>query len=915
MNATELTDIVANLVPHTLTGEQTCARLMSAVTGLSAKEARRRLGIFGPNSLPQAKPPGVSRIIARQFLSPLIYILLIAAALSMFIGEWIDALFIFGVLLVNAGIGASQEYQAQKSAQSLEKLVSLDAVSVRDGVPEKLKAVDLVPGDIVLIESGNKVPADIRLLQENELLVDESLLTGESEPDSKDADFLADEHIPVADRLNMLFGGTLVLRGRGRGIVVSTGGHTELGRIVSDVQMAERAVPPLMQRMKKFTAWVGAVYVVVITFIGLVAWLQGEALLGILLIAVALAVAAIPEGLPVAITVSLAVGMSRMARNNVITRRLVAAETLGSCTLIASDKTGTLTVNRLTARYLQFPGESPWMVTGEGSDMDGKIQVPEQEIIGRTALARIGRLARAAVFCNEGSVLRQQGEWIQRGDSVDVALLVLAWKAGQSQDQLIRNNPMRANIPFESERRYSASLNKLQQGGVQVSVKGALENILPMCSTMLVAGEEKAILPREIISQAEELGSAGYRVLAFADKRLDNGADDFSEKQLKDLCFIGIVGMIDPPRPEAKQAIEECRRAGVSVVMVTGDHPITAQAIARQIGLADELSSVVSGSELTAAKADSEEKFNEKVLGGTIFARIDPHQKLEIVQTLTAAGQFVAVTGDGANDAPALRVAHVGVAMGKSGTDVARESSEIIITDDNFASLVAGIREGRIAYANVRKVIFLLISTGAVEIVAFVLSLFAGLPVPLTAVQLLWLNLVTEGIQDVALAFEPGEGDEMKKPPRPPDQPIFDRLMIERVVISALTMGTLAFIVFWYQYSVLGASIEASRNIALLFLVMFENIQVFNSRSETVSIIRQPFFNNKLLLTGTVAAQAIHILAMYTPGLSSLLDVQPVSLDQWSLLMATAFSMLLMMELHKGWWAYRHRSARDPFRT
>jgi magnesium-transporting ATPase (P-type) len=422
---------------------------------------------------------------------------------------------------------------------------------------------------------------------------------------------------------------------------------------------------------------------------------------------------------------------------------------------------------------------------------------------------------------------------------------------------------------------------------------------------MLGPDGEQPLDVEAISRQVDELAASGYRILALADKRVTEVGESLSETDLQEMCFIGLVGLIDPPRPEAKQAIEQCRQAGVAVVMITGDHPITALAIAQQLGLAQQQSSVVTGSDLVNASQQSPDRFRDLVLRSSIFARIDPHQKLEIVHALRDAGHFVAVTGDGANDAPALRAAHVGVAMGQHGTDIARESSELIITDDNFASLVAGIREGRIAYANVRKVIFLLISTGAVEIVAFILSLLAGLPLPLTAIQLLWLNLVTEGIQDVALAFEPGEGNEMNKPPRPPNQPIFDRLMIERVVISALTMGALAFVVFWYQYSILGVSLESSRNIALLFLVMFENIQVFNSRSETESILKQPFFSNRLLLIGTFAAQAIHIAALYTPGLSDLLDVQPVSLNEWLLLMVTALSLLVMMELHKWWWARR----------
>lgn len=902
------------LQPHTRAATDVCERLQTRDEGLDPATAGQRLQQYGPNRLPRAAGAGLPLIFARQFANPLIYILLLATLLSVFIGEWADAIFILAVLLLNAIIGAVQEYQAQRSAEALEQLVSLEAVAVRDGIPELIRADELVPGDVVLLESGNKVPADLRLLQEHELDLDESLFTGESLSKPKDAEATLPTDTPVADRSNMVFGGTLVLRGRGRGVVTATGEDTELGKIATDVHSAERAVPPLMRRMKTFTTWVGIVYLLLVSIIGFAAWMQGQPFVGILLIAVALAVAAIPEGLPVAITVALAVGMSRMAKVGVIIRRLVAAETLGSCTLIAADKTGTLTVNRLTASTVKLPTMDVIPVSGEGDDVSGSIAMPDDETGTRVDQA-MTRLGRAAVFANEGNMVHQRGRWQFQGDTVDIALLILAWKAKVAQEQTLRDNPVMASIPFESEQMYSASLNRVHQlsgSGAQVSVKGAVERVLPMCSTMLDAnGDQVPVDADQLSAQAESLAQAGYRVLALADKMREDTPGTLDARDLSGMCFLGLVGMIDPPRPEARQAIAECRQAGLSVVMITGDHPTTAKAIARKLDLVDDNGRAITGQALRQAEAESPEAFRQAVLGATIFARIEPHQKLQVVNELQAAGHYVAVTGDGANDAPALRVSHVGVAMGQRGTDVARESAEIIITDDNFASLVAGIREGRIAYSNVRKVIFLLISTGAVEIVAFILAMIAGLPLPLTAIQLLWLNLVTEGIQHVGLAFEPGEGNEMRRPPRPPSQPIFDRLMIERVVISALTMGTLAFMVFWYQYSVLQNSLEASRNIALLFLVMFENVQVFNSRSETTSITRQPFFNNRLLLAGTFAAQAIHIIALYTPGLSDLLDAAPVSLNQWLLLMATAMSMILMMELHKWWWTRRHPPARQ----
>lgn len=889
---------------HTLPIADCCRLLHTDTGGLNSAEVSRRLHLFGPNILPRGRMPGLFIIFLRQFINPLIYILLFAAGISLALKEWTDAGFIVFVLMLNAVIGAVQEFQAQRSAQALERLVPLDAHVIRDGIAVQLPSEELVPGDVVLVESGNKVPADLRLLDDNDLEVDESLLTGESLPDKKESTQMLPDDVPVADRLNMMFAGTLVLRGRGRGVVVATGEDTELGKIALDVQLGERASPPLIQRMQRFTRWIGIAYVLVVGLLGLMAWIQGEEILGILMVAIALAVAAIPEGLPVAVTVALAVGMSRMAKHNVIVRRLVAAETLGSCTLIAADKTGTLTVNELTVSLLQFPLEQPWRVTGGGVVPEGVVQVPGDALAGSEEL--LDRLARIGVLCNEGNLSFNKKEWVPRGDPVDVAMLTMGRKIGVRQEQLLQLHPRTARIPFESERMYAVTVNRLD-GRYQFSVKGAVERVLSMCSRMAGRNGDNEIDKAMIMQQAHSLAEQGYRVLALADDLRDTG-DEIDEGDLNNLCFVGLVGMTDPPRAEAKQAIAECQQAGVSVVMITGDHPVTAQSIAVDLGLARPGEPVITGQDIYRAEEQSEQVLKRLVSGSHVFARIEPHQKLMLVNLFSDAGHFVAVTGDGANDAPALRSAHVGVAMGKRGTDVARESSELILTDDNFSSIVAGIREGRIAFANVRKVIFLLISTGAVEIVTFTLALAAGLPLPLTAVQLLWLNVVSEGIQDVALAFEPGEGNEMKKPPRPPNQPIFDRLMVERVLISALTMGTLACGIFWYQYSVLGESLETSRNVTLMFLVMFENIQVLNSRSETLSLFSQPFFRNPLLLIGTFAAQAVHILAMYTPGISDLLDIQPVSVRLWALLMVSALSMLLMMELHKAWWRYRHQA-------
>lgn len=882
---------------HARTVDELVDELGTSAHGLTRDEARQRLQRYGSNTLPRVKPPSPLSIFWRQFLSPLIYVLLAAALVSLLIREWSDAVFIFAVLLVNALIGAYQEYSAQQAALALQQLVTFTTRVQRDGDAYEIDARELVPGDIVLLESGSKVPADLRLWDSHELEVDESLLTGESLPVAKGAGAVVAEDSALGDRVNMAFAGTLVTRGRARGIVVATGLGTELGRIAAAVLTGAAAKPPLLVRMQRFTVRIAAAVGVGVLVMALLALAGGTSWQEVFLLAVALAVSAIPEGLPVALTVALAVGMQRMARRNVIVRRLVAVEALGSCTFIASDKTGTLTVNELTARRLRFPYQPAWEVTGEGA-------VPEGEIVGREApLAPAGRkllqrLCRAAVLANEGFLARRDGAWVHHGDAVDVALLVMSHKAGVTQPEELAACPQIDAIAFESSRRYAASLNRVDAATVAF-VKGAPETLLAMCNWAAGVDGDLPLDRDAVQAEAVALADAGYRVLALAAGPVSLSADEtFSGEHLQGLTLLGLVGMIDPLRPAAREAVADCRRAGIEVSMVTGDHPVTALAIARELGLAESDQQVVSGPQLAEAVQSGDAAVDRLTADARVFARVEPQQKLELVQSLQRNGHFVAVTGDGANDAPALRAAHVGVAMGRKGTDVARETADLIITDDNFASIVAGVEEGRIAYGNVRKVIFLLISTGAAEIVLFVLSLLAQAPLPLVAVQLLWLNLVTNGIQDVALAFEPAEGNELARRPRPPAEPIFNRLMLERVAISAVVIGGLAFAAFQWMLGHGYSEMEA-RNGTLLLMVLFENVQAFNSRSEVRSVFRHNPWRNRLLLFGVAGAQLVHIGAMYTPGLSDVLGLAPVSLEHWIRLLGLAAVMLVVMEVHK----------------
>jgi magnesium-transporting ATPase (P-type) len=854
------------------------------------------------NTLPRARLPGLPLIFFRQFANPLIYILVAAAVFSIFIQEWTDATFIFFVLLLNALIGTAQEYNAQRAATSLQKLVNVRCRVLRNAESYEINAEQLVPGDIIFLESGDRIPADIRLLATTDLEVDESLLTGESTSVLKNAGPILDDETVLGDRVNMTFAGTMVNRGRGHGVVVATAQQSELGHIASSVLSRPSVSAPLLIRMEKFTKRVAIIMGLVTVMLAVMALLQGMPINEIILVTVALAVAAIPEGLPVAITVALAIGMRRMAKRNVIIRKLIAVESLGSCTYFATDKTGTLTMNQLTVKKILLTTGQCLDVSGEGNNPVGSVTSPAGEVT-ESEQSLLSRICYAAILPNDAFLGRRDGDWVAHGDAVDVALLSMAHKLGLVRSDALSRFQEIAIIPFESERLYTASLNQDTTAvsdagtGKMIFVKGAIEKLLPMCSTMATPEEDVVINNEVIIAQAMQLAEQGFRVLALASGQVENMlANSLSENQLTNLTLLGLVGMIDPLRKEAKAAIAACRDAGIEVSMITGDHPVTALAIAKELELADNMEQIVTGPQLL--QAGEPNAVDQLTSQAHVFARVEPRQKLNIVHSLQRNGHFVAVSGDGANDAPAMRAAHVGVAMGKSGTDVARETADLILADDNFSSMIAGVEEGRIAYANVRKVIFLVVTTGAAELVLFALALLSGQPLPLTAIQLLWLNLVTNGIQDVALAFEPGEGDELKRRPRLPQEPIFNRIMIERVSVLALTIGITAFVVFkWLLYS--GYSIEEARNGTMLLMVLFENIHVFNSRSETLSAFTHNPLRNPILLFGTIAAQTLHIGAMYTPGLNEVLDIQPVSLERWFELLGIALIALVVAEVHK----------------
>lgn len=831
---------------------------------LSDAEVTARQRVFGRNEIAESRHDGLLRTVLRQFQSPLIYLLLAAAAVSVAIGEASDAGFIFAVLLVNAAVGTFQELRAERGTAALRRMLRQTALVERAGGAVTVDAAELVPGDLVLLESGTRVPADLRLVRADKLLIDESLLTGESVPVVKNAQAVLQAETPLADRRNMAFGATTVLAGRASGVVTATGLRSELGAIAQSLLDTPKAPPPLIVKLDRFTRMLGIAVLGAVAVLGtLLAW-SGMPLAEVFFVGVALIVSAIPEGLPVAITVALAIATARMARRNVIVRSLPVVEGLGACTMIASDKTGTLTQNRLTLRRILLPG--------------GRILDPD-ECLGDPAIAP---LMRSAVLANEARVADEDGAPAYSGDTVDIALLRHGARQGLDPRDPALAGAVVATIPFEAEQRYSAAFSR--DGGVLMAhAKGAAETIAAMCGGAVDT----------ILADADKMAAEGYRVLALA----SGPVDEPSQAALRGLTFLGLVGLIDPVRPEVPDAVARCREAGIKVCMVTGDHPATAFAIARELGIARHQDEAVTGGMIAAAQ-DDPATARSLIQRSTVFARVEPRQKLTIVESLQSLGHIVAVTGDGVNDAPALRQSDIGVAMGKSGTDIARDAADLVVTDDNFASIVGGIEEGRVVLDNVRKILVMLLSTGFAEILVFLFAFLAGLPIPFLAVQLLWLNLVTNGIQDVALAFERAEKGVLARPPRPPGEPLLDRRLLEQVVLYGFAMGVIAFVMFFWCLE-RGYDENEARNATLLLMVVLENVLCLTARSERRSVFAIPLSANWMIVLGVAVSFLIHLAAMQAPWLSDTLRLGPVDAMVIGPVVAGAVVMLAVTETYK----------------
>ncbi|MDI7275033.1 MAG: HAD-IC family P-type ATPase [Anaerolineae bacterium] len=896
---------------HQLGVEDVYIRLQTGDEGLSAEEAERRLQTFGPNRLAAERGIRPLQILLEQLQSPLIYILIAASAVTVFLGDLVDTAVILAVVVLNTVLGFIQEYKAEQALQALTRLAAPQARVVREGREQEIAAAELVPGDLVLLEAGARVPADLRLIRAFELQVDESALTGESVPVPKDGRPIPEADVPLADRRNMAYLGTVVVRGRGAALAVATGMQTAFGRISAQVRGVERVRTPLQARLDQFARMVAIGVLGVTALVFVLGLTTSEALVDILLTAVATAVATVPEGLPVTITVALAVGVSRMARRMAIIRKLAAVETLGSCTVVCSDKTGTLTRNEMTVTRIDAGGQE-YQVTGAGYAPAGEVTFEGRPVSVDEAPA-LELTLRTGLLANESSVIEEEGEYRVRGDPTEAALIVAARKAGLLPEHEREAYPLLDEIPFESERRYMATLHE-HEGRRLVFVKGAPERIVAMSETAVMAaapqlepagrrpaaaGAATAPLDRQaIVERSSAFAAEGLRVLAMAWKEVPPGTAELDHREVESgLTLAGLQAMIDPPRPEAIEAVASAQAAGIRAVMITGDHRVTGEAIARQMGIVREPGDqVVEGSELEAM---DDAALYARVRQIAVFARAAPEHKLRVVQQLRAHGEVVAVTGDGVNDAPALKQADIGVAMGVTGTDVAKEAADMVLADDNFATIYAAVEEGRVVFDNIRKVIIFLIPTGVGLVLTILASIALRLPLPFLPAQVIWINLVTNGLQDVAMAFEPPEEDVGRRPPRDPEEGVLTPLMVWRTVLVGLILlvGTLG--VFTWQLRG-DPDLTRARTMALTTMVLFQNFHVFNSRSFTRSALRMDPFSNRVLFASIVGALGLQVLAIYWGPLQFVLRTEPLTLQEWLTVIPVAASALVAVEIEKA---------------
>jgi len=842
-------------------------------TGLSNKEAKKRLEKYGKNTLPKQKKDSVFKIFFSEFKDPIVLLLIVAIIASFMVGETVDAIAIAFIVLVDVLMGTYQENKANNIADALSKLVTVKSKVLRDGEVVSIDSEDLVVGDIILLESGDKISADLRIVEAHNFMIDESILTGESVQVSKNANLINGDNLIISDQSNMAFSGTTVVTGRAKAIVVSTGLNTEIGKIADSISNTKDEKSPLTLRVEKLSKQISILVVIVAILIMILLIVKHVPYHEIFLSVVALAVSAMPEGLPLALTMALTIASNKMAKKNVVAKKLHSVESLGSCTVIASDKTGTLTVNEQTAKKILLPNNKEYDIEGVGYELSGSV-------INSDLYTK--EISLLGVLNNEASITNNK----RIGDSIDIAFLVL----GEKENIDISNIKIIDRIPYESENKYSAVFYE-KDGDVYCTVKGSLEIVNSFCTKINL--DDEANLDK----QNETLAGLGYRVIALANGKVKK-QDTYEEKDIKNLTFMGMVGFIDPIRKEVIESIDECRSAGIKVLMITGDHPLTAFSIAKELKLTENLDEVTTGIEVDEYLKKDKETFDKFVKSKCVFTRVTPLQKLEIVESLKRQGEYVAVTGDGVNDAPALKSANIGVAMG-SGTDIARETAKMIIIDDNFKSIVAGVKEGRVAFANIRKIIYFLLSCGLAEVLFFCLSILFNLPMPLVAIQLLWLNIVTDGIQDFALSFEKAEKNIMKEKQKNSSASLIDKNLFKQTLLSGVIIGLLVFTVWYYLIKVINMDVNIARGYIMLLMVFMQNIHVFNCRSEKTSAFKITIKNNPFIVIGVVSCIILQVIVMEVDIFAKFLQTSKVPLTHVLILFLIASIVLVVIELYK----------------
>ncbi|MFN3565754.1 MAG: cation-translocating P-type ATPase [Burkholderiaceae bacterium] len=880
---------------HAQSAETVLAALGTPAGGLAADEAARRLARFGRNELP---PPARRSALMRfllQFDNLLIYVLIAAGAVTLALGHYTDSAVIFGVVIVNAVIGFIQEGKAERALEAVRAMLASRAMVLREGERREIAAAEVVPGDLVLLASGDRVPADLRLVRAKNLRIDEAALTGESVPVDKDVHAVAADAV-IGDRRSMAYSGTVVTYGQAMGVVVATGARTQIGRIGTLVAGVEEVVTPLTRKLDQFARRITVFIVIGAAFVFLFGhYVRDFPAIEIFLAVVGLAVSAIPEGLPAIVTITLAIGTTRMAQRNAIVRRLPAVETLGSVTVICTDKTGTLTKNEMTVVRVLLPARA-LDATGVGYAPEGGFEQDGGPIDPADANDLL-EFARCALLCNDAALRHADGAWQLAGDPTEGALLALALKAGLDADAERAAAPRIDEIPFESEHRFMATLHHDHAGHARVYLKGAPERVLELCA----ATADGAPLDRTRWDAAiDEAARAGQRVLALATCEMPRETSALSMDDIAPrFALLGLAAMIDPPRPEAIEAIAECRSAGIAVKMVTGDHAATAAAIGAQLGLRHE--ATLEGREIETL---DQAQLARRVAETDVIARASPEHKLRLVAALRSSGrpggEIVAMTGDGVNDAPALKSADIGVAMGRKGTDAAKEAADLVLTDDNFATIEHAVREGRTIFDNIKKSLLFILPTNGGEAGVILLAVFLGLALPVTAAQILWINMVTTVTLAIALAFEPAEPGVMQRPPRPPAEPLITKLLLARVVYVSLLMVAVTFAVFEWELA-RGSSLETARTAAVNMLVVGELVYLFNSRHFVAhSLARDTLTGNPVAFWASAGLVALQLAFTYAPPLQALFKTTPLDAAAWSLIWGLGLAKFLAVEAEKA---------------